>query len=261
MITQFIRYFYRVGLVAMLLLGAAAGSASRAEAQAFNWSGFYAGINTGYGWGSSDAVVTGINPGWTAEYQAFWPVAGRRSMNPEGPLGGVQVGYNIHRGSMLVGIEADAQYMRLRDTSDSGIFPGPFPAQPGHNTRIYDSFETRSLFTLRLRGGWTSGAALFYATGGLAAAKIEATRNFSALAGTDPIIGRASSTELGWVIGAGLEYAVTEKWSFKTEYLFVKFDDIAVRADSRVVAGEFINSDMDMKAHILRVGLNYRFGN
>lgn len=259
--TAQLHHHIRRMLFGAFFMAAFAGSAVRAEAQGYNWSGFYAGINFGYGWGSSDAVFKGLNPGWTAPYQAFWPDAARRSMNLEGPLAGVQVGYNIHRGSMLVGIEADAQYMRLRDTSDSGIIPGPFPAQPAHNTRIFDSVEAQSLFTLRLRGGFTSGAALLYVTGGLAVAQIEASRNFEVLANTDPVIGRTSSTELGWTVGAGLEYAVTEKWSFKTEYLFTQFDGIEVRANSQTFAGEFITSEVDLKAHILRVGLNYRFGN
>lgn len=260
MTAQFYHHVRRMAVTAFLLT-VTVFLPSRADAQTYNWSGFYAGVNTGSGWGSSDAVFTGLNPGWDEPYQAFWPVAARRSMNPEGPLGGVQIGYNIHRGALLVGIEADAQYMRLRDTSDTGIFPGPFPAMPAHNTRIFDSIETQSLFTLRLRGGWTSGAALFYVTGGLGASQLEATRNFEVLANTVPVIGRTSEMKLGWAVGAGIEYAVTERWSFKTEYLFTQFDDIAVRADSILFAGDFIASEMDLKAHIVRVGLNYRFGN
>jgi outer membrane immunogenic protein len=247
-------------LAGALLLAAGTGVSSPAEAQVQSWSGFYAGVNTGYGFGSSTATVTGFAPGYTPEYQAYIPVALRRSMNPDGPLGGLQAGYNIHHGALLVGLEADAQYMRLRGTNDSGIIAGPVPAA-GHNVRLYDTLESQSLFTLRLRGGWTTGQALLYATGGLAAGKIKATRDSIFLAGANPYDGSSSSMHWGWTAGAGLEYAVTERWSVKAEYLFVKFDDVAIRASSRVFAAEYIDSAMDVKAHILRVGLNYRFGN
>ena len=55
----------------------------------YNWTGFYAGINAGYGWGSSD---------WSAV---------PASIKPKGALVGGTLGYNWQSGAIVYGIEGD----------------------------------------------------------------------------------------------------------------------------------------------------------
>ena len=65
----------------------------------YNWTGFYAGINAGYGWGSSD---------WSAV-----PTANNK---PSGWLVGGTIGYNYQVGSIVWGLEGDWDWSNVKDT-------------------------------------------------------------------------------------------------------------------------------------------------
>jgi outer membrane immunogenic protein len=106
----------------------AAGPYVAAPYGVYNWTGFYAGLNLGYQWGSvSD---TGLSP--------------------SGLAGGVQGGFNWQTGNIVLGGETDLQ---LSGASDSS---GPF------------KFSNPWFGTLRGRAGYAVNNILFYATGGLA---------------------------------------------------------------------------------------------
>jgi opacity protein-like surface antigen len=72
--------------------------------------------------------------------------------------------------------------------------------------------QTKSdwLATERGRAGWTWHRVMFYGTGGVAFANVQAA------AGAP-----SSSTQTGWAAGVGIEYAFTPNWTAKVEYLFV----------------------------------------
>jgi outer membrane immunogenic protein len=76
----------------------------------YNWTGFYAGINAGYGFGKSD---------WSG-------AGGTGSTKPKGFIGGVQLGYNLQTGIWVWGLEADFQYsgMKGSDSSGTGVCTG-----------------------------------------------------------------------------------------------------------------------------------------
>jgi outer membrane immunogenic protein len=65
-----------------------------------NWTGFYVGLNAGYGFGKSD-----------------WDFAGV-STDPKGFLGGVTLGYNFQTGLWLWGIEGDIDYSGMKGSTD-----------------------------------------------------------------------------------------------------------------------------------------------
>src|SRR5262245_48637189 len=103
----------------LALLGAAApaladGYAGRGYAAPFSWSGYYIGINGGYGFAARDEKVV-----WTETNNAalfFGPSAGG-SLDIAGGFGGVQLGANHQYGRWVVGIEADAQGGNISDES------------------------------------------------------------------------------------------------------------------------------------------------
>jgi len=100
----------------------------------FTWTGFYVGVNAGYGWNSDDEVTI---DGVTFELD-----------NEGGFVGGAQVGYNYQIGSFVVGLEGDIQY---------ADFGGD------------DDFSSSDWFgTARARAGVAFDRALVYATGGFA---------------------------------------------------------------------------------------------
>jgi outer membrane immunogenic protein len=189
-------------------------------APVFNWTGFYIGLNAGYGWASlSDDI--GSADGF------------------DGFIGGAQIGYNWQGlGSPWVfGIEADFQgSAQSRDTS--GIVLGiPFSAE----------FELPWFATLRGRLGyaaWDRG--LIYVTGGAALTKLEVS--LSALGTTVS----SDDTKAAWTVGAGIEQMFYDRWSAKLEYLYIDTGDTSVTLFGVTAEGR-------AKNNIVRLGINYHF--
>src|SRR3954470_8439400 len=60
----------------------------------FTWTGFYVGVNAGYGWNNNDHTV--VTPAGT--------VLAVTGQDDGGFVGGAQVGYNYQFGSFVVGV-------------------------------------------------------------------------------------------------------------------------------------------------------------
>lgn len=154
----------------------------------YNWTGFYVGVNGGYGWGTSN---------WDS------PAV---SVKPKGGLAGGTIGFNYQMGSFVWGLEGDFDWSDLKDSTACGAF----------------TCETKQtwLATARGRVGYAFDRWLPYFTGGAAFGKVKATNSNPASPGAD-------DTLTGWTVGGGLEYAFLGNWSAKIEYLYVdlgKFD-------------------------------------
>jgi outer membrane immunogenic protein len=170
----------------------------------FTWTGFYVGVNAGYGWNTQDNnnfvdPVTGIvsNGG-----------------NDGGFVGGGQVGYNYQIGQFVIGLETDIQYADLgggRNTFGQAAFLG-------------DSNDGNWFGTVRARAGFAIDRALIYATGGFAYGDIGAGSSVFVAPNGQIFAGSSSSTNTGWVVGGGLEYAFTDNLTAKIEGLYVNLD-------------------------------------
>jgi outer membrane immunogenic protein len=115
-----------------------------AAAPIFTWTGFYVGVNAGYGWSNDD----------------FDAVDFADDEDDGGFVGGAQVGYNYQIGSFVVGLEGDIQY------ADFGA-EGAFDVDgDGDEDGVFESSDWFG--TVRARAGVAFGQALIYATGGFA---------------------------------------------------------------------------------------------
>jgi outer membrane immunogenic protein len=148
----------------------------------YNWTGAYAGINLGWGSGTSTWSSPAI------------------SNSPTGMLFGLTLGYNWQAGSIVYGVEGDFGWSTVK---------GSAPCLVG-------TCETKNswLGTARGRIGYAFDRFLPYFTGGLAFGDIKATN-------TNPGFGTATTTKMGWTLGGGLEYAFMSNWTAKFEYLYV----------------------------------------
>jgi outer membrane immunogenic protein len=149
----------------------------------FSWTGFYVGVNGGYGFGRSK---------WSGLPSSF---------DVKGGLFGGQLGYNWQFGQFVYGLEGDVDWTDLRGTAN-------LVACGGLMCKTRNDF----LSTVRGRVGFAVDRWLPYATGGLAVGNIKAT--VPGFAGID-------KTNAGWTAGGGVEYALAPNWSVKAEYLFV----------------------------------------
>lgn len=115
--------------------------------------------------------------------------------------------------------------------------------------------ELESYGALRLRLGYAMDSFLPYVTGGIAWARHEVTysQDFFGLGGTDV---RETKGHLGWVAGAGVEYALTKSFSVKAEYLYADYGSETYRGD---FLGLPLAESIDLTSHSTRLGLNYRF--
>jgi outer membrane immunogenic protein len=256
-----------LGTVALTVLATAASAADMAPSYAkappmaapiYNWTGFYIGLNAGAA--SSDVnfdVKAAAAPPFAFDAHRF-----SDQSRKTGWLAGGQVGYNWQTGMTVLGIEADAQWVGNRVTSDT-IFD-PFFHGKG---RASFSSNVEWLATLRGRVGIAATPALLlYVTGGVAFAGINVryqNAGFGA-AFNAPLINTYSATDtrVGWTAGFGAEYALGGNWSVKAEYLRVGFDDHSltvpfVGPQPTPLSGSVrVNQDID----ILRAGINYKFG-
>ncbi|MBB6168009.1 outer membrane protein [Chelatococcus composti] len=183
----------------------------------FTWTGFYAGVNAGYGWGEFSKA-----PGFD---------------DPDGFVGGAQIGYNYQIGQFVVGLETDIQYSDLSGKTRPVTFAdGNVGVGRG---------EVEYFGTVRGRIGAAFDRALIYVTGGLAYGETK----FRGLDTTAGLSFSKSKTTAGWTIGGGLEYAFTDNITAKAEYLYVDLGDNRYYGANKA----------ETKFSVVRAGLNYKF--
>ena len=197
-------------------------------APAYNWTGFYLGINGGYGtgnsnWSDGSVGTTGSFP--TSDF-----------------LIGGTVGANYQVGQYVFGIEGDGDWTNLQ--GNSGATCGAILPPPG-------GCQTQSqwLATVRGRVGYAFDRVLLYGTAGAAIGNIQA--------GLNPPSTFDNSVEVGWTAGAGLEFALAQNWTAKVEYLFVDLPNgSCTTVDS---CGGAAGSIVSFNESIVRAGVNFRF--
>lgn len=238
-------------------------------APAFSWTGFYLGANAGYGGGKFDYPFNAFQRQLQAEAPAIESrLDGRLGLTSSGFILGGQLGYLYQFDNRLVaGVEADFQWSgiegRLSGTgtlTGTGALPGTFSFDAGSQVRWFG--------TLRARLGYAFDRTLLYATGGLAYGQVRTHADISVGNAGVPIPGltgavATSHTRWGWTVGAGLEYALAQNWSFKTEYLYVDLGTSNVLSSSVDDSANGFTAGANLKVttrfHTVRAGINYRF--
>lgn len=226
-------------------------------AHVYNWTGFYAGVNAGYGWGTStDPGITFGDTSGTG-YGTYIALGGfpTASLNPKGFLGGIQLGYNWQTSNFVLGLEADIQGADIK-ASETQVVTPPL-AVTGTSTVEH---KLKWFGTVRGRLGLAQNNWLFYGTGGLIYGGVE-----SSLTQSSPTIpgffvtDSRSTTRAGWTIGGGTEVGFG-KWTAKAEYLYYDMgrDTVTVQGTG-VFTGTTYSASQKTAGHILRAGLNYRF--
>lgn len=252
-----------------------------APAPAARWSGFYAGINVGATRGSFDpSTATGggnflHNPHNLAAIDA----AGRQEIKPTGFTGGSQIGYNWQAGRLVLGVEADLNYVHLNGAASSGAVHYPHPQwfDGGHeiNQFVVTSYAEASwLATVRPRLGLTvDGGWLLYATGGLAATRLNGDFVFTDAAShySEPDVVAMQSARIdnvlrfGWALGGGVETSITDRLSLRAEYLHADFGRLTAIETSNNISQNFAGAPIQrfvqsarLTADMVRVGLDYK---
>jgi outer membrane immunogenic protein len=202
------------------------------SAAVYNWTGFYLGINGGFGDGNSNWT-----DGTVGETGRF-PISGY--------LVGGTFGANYQVGQYVFGIEGDVDWTNLHGGSSStcGAISDLVPPPTGCQT------QNKWVATIRGRLGCAFNNVLIYGGGGAAFGNIQT--------GLIPPSTFDSSTEAGWTIGAGVEIAFAPNWTVKAEYLFIDVPDVTCTTVGN--CGGAAGSTVSFNESIVRAGINFKFG-
>jgi outer membrane immunogenic protein len=228
----------------------------------YDWSGFYIGANGGYAFGKS-ALVLSPSPNFiTISPQLFDFLAsnGSTSLSPTGFNVGLQGGYKQQFNAFVLGAEADWSYLGLSKSTTTGALPLPV----GGNTTVSFSQSASMTQMATLRGivGVPFGSFLPYVTGGLGVGwdRFAQTVQVLTLPGCVCWSDQASKTQIGWVVGAGVEYALSPKVSIKAEYLYADLGSLnfTTRGAPNGFPGLDFNHSARFTNQTLKAGLNFR---
>ena len=237
----------RVGLNYRIGPTTGIGSATYPEPTFRNWSGFYAGVNGGYGLARDSSQVLASLGGALA-------TADQWKESPGGYFGGVQAGYAWQASNFVYGLEADFQGANLKDNVCVSV------CSSNSVSETVDQ-KIRWFGTLRGRLGYATGPALFYLTGGLAFGNVKTT--LTEVVGSAAVTsGSVSDTNAGWTVGGGGEVALWGKWTAKTEYLYMDLGSITPLNVTTTIAGVGAVTGAlsgDVRVHVFRGGVNYHF--
>ncbi len=235
-----------------------ASGAAFAQPVAYNWTGWYIGINAG---GSSTSIDHSVAvPSIGAFPSRLFAFDGR-----DGSFtGGFQAGYNWQFApNWLVGIEGDINYLRGERSNNFRFTVHGEDVVGNVNTRL------RWLSTVRGRLGYTWASTMVYATGGVAIggvrSNVDAIRIDLPATVDATFAGSYSATRTGWAVGGGLEQALTNWVSLRIEYLHFDLGDFYynVTRVSGVAHPSVPNTWLvngQVSGDIFRFGLNVRLG-
>ncbi|MER9328935.1 outer membrane protein [Mesorhizobium sp. M0488] len=190
-------------------------------APGFDWTGYYAGLQAGYGWGQSEITTT--------EGAPF-------SITPDvdgGFVGGHVAGL-WQFDQAVIGGEADLNYSSMEGTTESGL---------GSTFRT----DIKWFGSVNAKAGFAMDRLLVYGVGGVAFAGIE-TSQISGAAFTE------TKTNVGWTVGAGVDYALTDKFIVGAQYRYYDFG-----SEHYAAPEPFNDRDQSVKLNTVGINLSYKF--
>jgi outer membrane immunogenic protein len=232
--------------VAGVLMAAGAASASAADLNhytqapvtpsiaqvAFNWTGAYVGGNIGANWNNVSLPI-GLT-GQTGSTTAF--------------TGGLQAGYLWQTNQFVYGLEANVNF---DGNSRTFGYTGPAATGPTIPGNAYSQREREDLdFGFRGRLGYAFDRFLPFVSGGVTFADLNSRL-------TNVTTGRSDSNyqlRTGYSVGGGLEYAVTNNWTVRGEYIFNDYGHYTVNYGNNGFGYRH-----DVTNNALRFSINYKW--
>jgi outer membrane immunogenic protein len=268
---------------------------------ASDWSGFYAGgalsVRPPSGKSSLSAgnyafPENGVGDDVSLNNRTTLPsdFDGKRRGNTFG--GTLFGGYNLQINSYVYGVETDVTYSLDRSKrSGSLAVDGSYNSTEDDDTSaasgnlaITQTSRLRADGSLRARIGLTAPNLLVFATGGVALGRFERqtgingavvfTSQDGATQATHTFAGKSESNKirLGWTVGAGADYKLTDSWTLRADYRYTSFGKSQSSFSSTSTCTGLNCADLPAAPatastrstdvfHAVRVGMSYQFGN
>lgn len=196
---------------------------------AYNWSGFYLGLNGGGGTSHKCWDLVGVGEG---------------CHDATGGTVGGQVGYRWQTGPIVFGVEAQGNWADFAGDNVSVV-------TGNRNRTKIDAF---GLFTGQV--GYAFNNALIYVKGGAAVVDDK----YSIV--TNPgggLLASTNDTRWGGVVGVGLEFAFAPNWSAGVEYDHMFLGSQSYTFGSPVAA-VFQTDNIKQDVDLFTARINYKFG-
>jgi len=209
----------------------------------YNWTGFYIGGNLGVGWQQGS-----LGDNFSNNFPTSNSIKG---------LGGGQVGVNYQfGGGVVVGAEAMFDWRFNNNNTSNTTLVGP-PLLAGLPAAITTNDQWLTTATGKLGYAWDR--TLVYAkAGGAWVGSSNPTLAVNNLSQTIP----TSSSNWGWTVGAGVEYAFWGTWSARLEYDYVGLTNqtfsCACAVNGNTVTDQFTFNNRNIQ--MITAGINYKFG-
>jgi outer membrane immunogenic protein len=209
----------------------------------FTWTGCYVGAHVGAGTMTSDLFGNG------------------NDFNGRGGVAGGQLGCNYQDGNWVFGLEGEGYWsgIKISDTSSQ-------INSLGVTTRTFGTFlNNDSDFTIAARAGYTIDRTMIYAKGGWAWGHIKGNdfQNCCAPSFVNNSTDAWSGTLDGFLVGVGIEHAITRNWTVKLEYDYIGFGnkEVPVTSCSGIPSVCTVPNTFSFSAtkQIFKVGANYLF--
>lgn len=204
-----------------------------------NWTGPYVGVDLGYAGGDDQASEVNGQRFYIADL--------------DGVSGALHLGWQLQRGRVVAGVEAEAGYSGAGNSISRDFGSGTVTS--GADLGTFGSVAARIGFAPSDR--W-----LLFGKMGAAVTELTATTTQSCPT-ADLCDGAQSSTESvavnddvawGLMLGAGVEHRLGERWSARLSYTYTDYNDALA-----LPAIDGPGWKHDVNTHSLRVGVSYRF--
>jgi outer membrane immunogenic protein len=231
-----------------LALGSSAGMAADLPMQtkapivtapAFSWTGCYVGAHVGGG------TMTNTEG----------------AQNGKGGLAGGQGGCNYQDGNWVFGVEGEGYWSGIRSTQASSDIPNIF----GTNSNSFSrTTSNNNDFSIAARAGIAFDRTLIYGKGGWAWGSFDNSQiNICCGVGTSTTNTYTRSGTLdGFLVGVGIEHALTRNWTVKAEYNYLGFGAKELswtQCQSGIGCAVIGTNTLSATKQVFKLGANYLF--
>lgn len=227
----------------------------------YDWGGFYAGVNAGWGQNRELTSITGTDPiARTIIDIGLIP----STMDPAqaGAVIGGQAGWRQQLGAFVWGVDAEFNWSNIKGDQSQVLTLSPIGLPASLTTTT--STELNWYGTAAVTFGFAFDRVLVYGKTGFAYGDVDHTVSSTL---STPIPGLNATaradfggTEVGWVVGGGIEAALVGGWTIGAEYTYVDLGDSSADYSTKVLGTNVaFTADRDNTFHTVKGRLNYRF--
>jgi len=219
----------------------------------FNWTGFHAGINGGYGYNDDNPSYA-----YTDVPSFVVPLLPNSiDLSGDGGIVGGTFGFDRQMSRLVFGVEGDVSRTNF-DGNAKFLNPGE-PSFGFPEIEFATSYDMDWFSTIRGRAGLAFDRLFVYGTGGLAIADISFRSSATVRPpGSGFLVGSDSGTMAGWTAGGGGEFALAQHVTLKAEALYYDLGQASLTARE---AGNPSSQqvELDIAGAIVRGGIDYKF--